>query len=101
MRFKNLGVVARGGIEPPTRGFSVRRRTRLAVAKPKTGKRFPAGRPNRPARPNPCRTGTPQARSGRHYAHASQRLARSRTEPFPNLPGGATLYLTAPGTPAF
>ena len=24
MRFKKLGVVARGGIEPPTRGFSVR-----------------------------------------------------------------------------
>ena len=40
MRFKKLGVVARGGIEPPTRGFSVRRRARFGASKPKTGKRF-------------------------------------------------------------
>jgi len=37
-----------GGIEPPSRGFSVRRTARLGSAKPKTGKGFLLGRPNRP-----------------------------------------------------
>ena len=40
MRFKKLGGVARGGIEPPTRGFSVRRRQRFGDTKPKTGRDF-------------------------------------------------------------
>ncbi len=36
----SMGVVARGGIEPPTRGFSVRRRARFRRTNPKTGNRF-------------------------------------------------------------
>src|SRR5688572_19286400 len=84
MRFKKLGVVARGGIEPPTRGFSVRRRARLGAGKLKIRKSLPVGRPNRPARPSLSRTGMPLARSGRRSAHAGQRLARVRTELFPN-----------------
>src|SRR5262245_54110545 len=66
MTFKMLEVVARGGIEPPTRGFSVRRRARLGARIPKTGNEFSRERPNRPARPSPSRTGTPESRrSGR------------------------------------
>ena len=53
-------VVARGGIEPPTRGFSVRRRARFGASKPKTAKGFLGGRPNRPARPSLSRTGSPK-----------------------------------------
>ena len=40
MRFKKVEVVARGGIEPPTRGFSVRRRASLGATKSRTGTRF-------------------------------------------------------------
>ena len=46
-RFVGLRVVARVGIEPTTRGFSVRRRARLGAGKPKSGKSFPRCRPNR------------------------------------------------------
>jgi hypothetical protein len=46
MGIKKLGVVARGRIELPTRGFSVQGRVPRGVPKPKTGKGFPAGRPN-------------------------------------------------------
>ena len=35
-----LGVVARGGIEPPTRGFSVRRRARLGATSRRPGRGF-------------------------------------------------------------
>jgi len=80
MHFMELGVVARDGpirevnqdsatarrvrigpgrsesIEPSTRGSSVRRRARFGASKPKTGKGFLLGRPNRPTRPSPVRT---------------------------------------------
>jgi hypothetical protein len=85
-------VVARGGIEPPTRGFSVQRRARFGASKPKTGNEFFPSRPNRPARPTPCRTGAPRARSQRRSTHASQRFARVRTELLPNRPA-ADVYL--------
>ena len=49
-------VVARDGIEPSTRGFSIQRRARFGASKPKTGNEFPRGRPNRPARPSLFRT---------------------------------------------
>jgi hypothetical protein len=52
IRIKKLGVVARVGIEPTTRGFSVQRRGAEGARKPKTGKGFSAARPNRPPRPN-------------------------------------------------
>ena len=68
--------VARGGIEPPTRGFSVRRRARPGAGKPKKGKDLLDGRPNRPPRPSAYRTVTPRTRSARHSAHAGQQLAR-------------------------
>jgi hypothetical protein len=85
-----LGVVARGGIEPPTRGFSVRRSPRFDASKPKTGKGFPARRPNRPARPSPCRTRTVEDRPGSPSLDPVQRLSRIATELFPNLaPNGA------------
>jgi hypothetical protein len=41
-------MVARDGIEPSTRGFSVARRGRFGAKKPKTGDEFSTGRPNRP-----------------------------------------------------
>ena len=85
----------RGGIEPTTREFSVRRRARFRLTNPTTRKGFLAGRPNAPARPSAYRTGTPQACSARRSAHADQRLARDRTELFPNLRGVETL-VTAP-----
>jgi hypothetical protein len=51
-----LEMVARDGIEPSTRGFSVARRARLGARNPKTGKGFSTRRPNRPRRPSPYRT---------------------------------------------
>jgi len=51
-----LEVVARDGIEPSTRGFSVRWRAEFGTSKLKTGNRFSTGRPNRPARPSLFRT---------------------------------------------
>ena len=51
-----LGVVARVGIEPTTRGFSVQRRDQFGTSKPKTGDEFLRGRPNRPPRPSLFRT---------------------------------------------
>ena len=107
MRFIALRVVARGGIEPPTRGFSVRRRARVGASKPKTGNAFSGGRPNRPARPT-----YPEPEPG-EPAHDPrpdpvQRLARLATEPSPNgSPIGARRARasshapsTAPGRPA-
>jgi hypothetical protein len=66
MRFMELGVVARVGIEPSTRGFSVQRRARFGASKPKTGKGFTLGRPNSRG-PDPV-----------------QRLTGIATEPLPN-----------------
>ncbi len=54
-RIIELEVVARDGIEPSTRGFSVRRRARFGAPKPKNVEGFPRARPNRLARPSPCR----------------------------------------------
>ena len=50
-----LGIGGQGRIEPATRGFSTQRRAWFGAGKPKTGNAFSAGRPNRPARPSPCR----------------------------------------------
>jgi len=56
-------MVARDGIEPSTRGFSVARRAGFGVREPKTGNEFSQGRPNRPGRPSPDRTrGVPARR---------------------------------------
>jgi hypothetical protein len=52
-----LQVVARNGIKPSTRGFSVRRRTRLGARKPKKRKALSPRRPNRSRRPSRLRTG--------------------------------------------
>jgi len=79
-----LEMVARDGIEPSTRGFSVRRRARFGASKPKSGDASPPRRPNRPTRPSLCRTGTGNSGRARSVAHAGQRLARIATEPFPN-----------------
>ena len=51
-----LKMVARDGIEPSTRGYSVARRAEFGTSKPKTGNGFSTGRPNRPRRPRPYRT---------------------------------------------
>jgi hypothetical protein len=63
-----VGVVARGGIEPPTRGFSVRGRARFRLTNPKTGNGFLA-EPPCPTEPIPNRqletvTEAPPDRSG-------------------------------------
>ena len=88
----HLKVVARDGIEPSTRGFSVRRRGRFGASKPKTRDAFSRRRPNRTARPSLSRTGTRNFGRARSVAHAGQRLARIATEPFPNRrPNGAAL----------
>ena len=51
-----LEMVARDGIEPSTRGFSVARRAGFGVRKAKNRNEFSTGRPNRPRRPSPYRT---------------------------------------------
>jgi len=56
LRIIELEVVARDGIEPSTRGFSVRRRARFGESKPKIGDELSQGRPNRRARPSLFRT---------------------------------------------
>jgi len=52
-----LQVVARDGIEPSTRGFSVRRRARFDATKPKKRNALSPRRPNRSRRPSRLRTG--------------------------------------------
>ena len=90
------GGGGQGGIEPPTRGFSVRRSARPGARKPKTRNKFLAGRPNRSARPSPCRTGMLRARAAGRCAHARQRLVRVRTERFLNSPRPVTVCVNAP-----
>ena len=94
-RIMELEVVAKVGIEPTTRGFSVRRRGRLGAGTAKTGKRFPLGRPNHPARPRPSRTGTLKTWAESWRANPVQRLRRITTEHLPNrAPGSAPLTET-------
>ena len=101
MQFNNLEMVARDGIEPSTRGFSVRRRLRFGARKPKTGKEFLLGRPNRPPRPSLSRTETTTADRTRRRAHAGQRVASIATELFPNrVPNGAPRGVPADSSPA-
>lgn len=83
-RFMELKVVARVGIEPTTRGFSVRRRARFGASKRKTGDELSLGRPNRPVRPSPSRTGALKFRPNSWGPDPVQRLARIATELFPN-----------------
>ena len=88
-------MVARVGIEPTTRGFSVRRRGRFGVSKQKVGNAFPPRRPNRPRRPSPCRTGTLKTWAESWRANPVQRLRRITTELLPNrAPGSAPLTET-------
>jgi len=95
MTFIELEVVARDGIEPSTRGFSVQRRDRFGGSKPKIGEEFSTGRPNRPPLPSPYRTGTPKIRPNSRGPDPVQRPASIATEPFPNCaPGGAPLTET-------
>jgi len=83
-----LGVVARDGIEPSTRGFSIQRRARFGASKSKTGNGFPLDRPNRPARPSPYRTARAVARlefckcpaRSTAYRHRDRTLSEPRTE---------------------
>jgi len=56
MQIIELEVVARDGIEPSTRGFSVQRRARFGARKSKKGDAFSTGRPNCAARPSRFRT---------------------------------------------
>ena len=55
-RIMELEMVARAGIEPATRGFSVARRARFGARKLKNWNEFSPCRPNRPARPSLLRT---------------------------------------------
>jgi hypothetical protein len=45
LQFFELEVVARDGIEPSTRGISVRRRAHVGASKPTTRDNFPRSRP--------------------------------------------------------
>ena len=78
-------MVARAGIEPSTRGFSVPRRGRFGASKTKTGNGFPRGQPNRPARPSLFRPGFAKFRPNSRGPDPVQRLARIATELLPNL----------------
>ena len=51
-----LEMVARDGIEPSTRGFSVARRARFGASKSKKRHEFSRRRPNRPVQPSLFRT---------------------------------------------
>ena len=73
-------MVARGGIEPPTRGFSVAGTPWVCRSKPKIGNDSFARALNRATRPNLSRTGTPKGRSCARKLDAFQRLVRSTTE---------------------
>jgi hypothetical protein len=77
-------MVARVGIEPTTRGFSVRRRARFGAGKLKTGDGFPPDRPNGAARPSLSRAGTPKFRPNARGPDPVQRLTDIATELFPN-----------------
>jgi hypothetical protein len=77
---EQMSDLARDGIEPSTRGFSVRRRDRFGAGKPKKLEDFPQCRPNRPpdrahAEPRPGRPTEPQ-----RGAHAGQQVTRIGTE---------------------
>ena len=90
MNFIELEMAARDGIEPSTRGFSVRRRGRLGVNEAKNGDRFPVGRPKRPARPSRFRAQLIERRNER--APRGIRVKQLETvgpEPGPdmNVPG--------------
>ena len=74
-------MVARGGIEPPTRGFSVAGTAALAARKPKTGKTFAAGVGPGRVRPNPYRPATTLPRPVAADTQVLQRVARAATEP--------------------
>ena len=87
--------MARGGIEPPTRGFSVRRRARFGLTNPKAGKGYLLGRPNLPTRPNLSRTGAPKSWPKTRVPDPVQRVRCVATELFPNRrrTGPAGLHL--------
>jgi hypothetical protein len=82
---KYFGMVARDGIEPSTRGFSVQRRARFGATKPKKRKGVPEPRPNRPRRPSPCRTPRRRPTEPGRGGHAGQRVVSIVTERGPNL----------------
>jgi len=65
MKFQKLEVVARDGIEPSTRGFSIQPRPSFGASKPKTGNEFSRGRPSRPTQPSPYRAQLTERRTER------------------------------------
>src|SRR5512144_2618497 len=81
---KDLGVVARDGIEPSTRGFSVRRSPTEPLSKRKKGKGARRRRPSRAPRPSPCRASFGPADQTPACCHARQRVAAIATERGPN-----------------
>jgi hypothetical protein len=90
--------VARGGIEPPTRGFSVRRRARFGPTKRKSRNGFWRGQPNRATRPSLSRTGSPKARPKTRGPDPVQRSRRSATELLPNLTEPRRVWLPSLST---
>jgi hypothetical protein len=65
-------------------GFSVLGRARFGASNPKFGKGFLPGRPNRPARPSPYRTGPLSSGPEAPETERAQRLSGVSTEQFPN-----------------
>ena len=84
MQFNDLELVARDGIEPSTRGFSIQQTRQFGASKSKTGKGFLLGRPNRLTRPSPCRTGGRESRLVLAAPQRGQRLTGIATELLPN-----------------
>jgi hypothetical protein len=80
MRFIELELVARGGIEPPTRGFSVAGTVDPGAGKSKTRQSLSAGFGLGGTRPNPYRTISARFRRRGPYPHAAQRVAQATTD---------------------
>jgi hypothetical protein len=89
MGISKFEVVARDGIEPSTRGFSVQGRAPLGARRPKTGKGFSRTRPNRPPRPSPFRARPTELRT--EPAPGAMRVKRLRR-------GGPNRASTRPGS---
>ena len=77
-RMATGGMVARAGIEPATRGFSVRRTAALPARKPKTPQSLPARAGRHCFRPNPCRPRRTGWRLRRTTGQRAQRVTASR-----------------------
>jgi hypothetical protein len=78
-------MVARDGIEPSTRGFSIQLRARFGARKPKNGNEFSTGRPSRAVSLRNARTSAHHARAGTELRHSIGVWHGASTKPNPNV----------------